>query len=273
MDICATVGVNGASYVARATSFDNELPELIAKAIINDGFALIDIWELCTAHFVPRNRYSRKALEAEMEGLGFSTGILHRQERREYSHLYREAMAEQLGQPSLPARPIPTKFKSNLQTRLSCLIAGAAGQRIGTVASALCRGALLSGLWASQRNDYPVTVRSGYSLAEVILSPEKIGYSGVSKPDLLLVLSSEGLSQVREQLTSLTEGDTLFIESGLLPVETRARVIPLELRGKAKRQEWSLKAIAGMLETMGIYPLGAFEEALGLGSQARPHID
>ncbi len=262
MDICATVGVNGASYVARTTSFDRELPDLIAEAILNEGFALIDIWELCTAHFVHHNRYSRKALEAGMEALGFSSGILYRREGREYAHAYRQAVANQFGQPSLPPRPLPTKYKHNLHTRLSCLIAGAAGQRIGTAASALCRGAILSGLWASQRNDYPVTVRSGYSLAEVILSPEKIAYTGVSKPDLIVLLSREGLRQVSAQIESLTGGESLFIESSLLPVETQARVVPLEARDAGKQKEWSLKAIARVVEVTGLYPLEALEEAL-----------
>ena len=262
MDICATVGVNGANYVARTTSFDSELPELIAEAILNDGFALVDIWELCTAYFVPHNRYSRKALEAEMRALGFASGILYRRAGGEYSRLYREALADPRGQTSLPPRPIAAKYSHRLDTRLSCLIAGSAGQRIGSAARALCRGALLSGLWASERTDYPVTVRSGYSLAEVILSPEEIGYRGVTKPDLLVVLSSEGLAQVRAQLSSLTEAEHLFIETGLLPVETHAQIVPLELRGKVKRQEWSLKAIGRLVETTGIYPLAAFEETL-----------
>jgi len=264
MDICATVGVNGASYVRRTTSFDHELPELIAEAILNDGFSLIDIWELCTAYFVPNNRYSRKALEAGMEGLGFSSGLLYHLERSEYSRLYRQATADQFRQSSLLPKPLPTNYTHKLNARLNCLIAGAAGQRIGTAASALCRGAVLSGLWASQRNDYPVTVRSGYSLAEVILSPEKIAYTGVNKPDMLVVLSREGLEQVRAQLESLEKEDTLFIEAGLLPVETRAKIISLELKGKEKQKDWNLKAIARVVEELDLYPLEALEEAVVL---------
>lgn len=266
MDICATVGVNGASYAARTTSFDHELPELIVQAILNDGFALIDIWELCTAHFVPHNHYSRKALEAELEKLGFSSGVVYRQERSEYGRAYREAVADQPGQASLTPRPLPAKYRHNLKTRLSCLMAGSAGQRIGTAARALCQGAILSGLWASQRNDYPVTVRSGYSLAEVVLSPKETGYPGIAKPDLLVILSHEGLAQVSAQLASQSKGDTLFIEASLLPVETQARVIPLELKGKEKQKDWSLSAIASVVEESGIYPLQALEAAVNISA-------
>jgi len=266
MDICATVGVNGASYVARTTSFDKRLDELIVEAILNEGFSLLDIWELCTAYFVPNNRYSRKSLEAGMQSLGFSTGVLYQQKRPEYALNYREAVVEQIRKPSLPPEPLPSKYNHNLQNRLSILIAGAAGQRIGTTARALCRAALLSGLWASERVDYPVTVRSGYSIAEVILSPEVIGYRGVAKPDLLLALSQEGLEKVGGILGELGLQDRIFIESSLLPVDTQARIYPLELQGKGKKQDWCQMAITEVVQTTNPFPLQAFHEALGNSS-------
>jgi len=53
LDICATVAVNGAGFAARTTIFDKALPDLMAEAIQIDGFALVDIWELCTAYLRP----------------------------------------------------------------------------------------------------------------------------------------------------------------------------------------------------------------------------
>ena len=55
---------------------------------------------------------------------------------------------------------------------------------------------MMSGLWATQRDDYPVSVMSGYSVSEVILSRDEILYMGIEKPDILAVLTPEGLSQV-----------------------------------------------------------------------------
>ncbi len=49
LDICATVAVNGAGYVWRGTAFDRELPDVIVEASNSESFALLDIWELCTA--------------------------------------------------------------------------------------------------------------------------------------------------------------------------------------------------------------------------------
>ena len=147
---------------------------------------------------------------------------------------------------------------------MSCVIAGAAGQKIGTAATALARGALLSGLWATQRDDYPVTVRSGHSLSEVILSSQEIRYLGVPRPDIVVALFEEGLKKVTPRLNQLTEQERLYINAKLLPVKTRAQVIPLNLRGKGRKKHWSLMAMAAVLRREGVYPLEAFRQAVAL---------
>ena len=175
MDICQTVAVNGASFVARTTSFDKGLPDLLVAAIQNEGFSLVDIWELCTAYYVPNNRFSKSLLENTLTSLNFPTGIIHQSTRPEYSQAYRQSVAEEAGKKPMPALPIQPRYKSDLDRRLGIVIAGAAGKKVNSAATLLCRGALLSGLWATQRNDYPVTVKSGHSVSEVILSSQEIG--------------------------------------------------------------------------------------------------
>ena len=70
LDICATVAVNGAGFVWRGTAFDRDLPDVIAEAVRSECFALLDIWELCTAYYVPNNEFTRKALESHASGAG-----------------------------------------------------------------------------------------------------------------------------------------------------------------------------------------------------------
>jgi pyruvate/2-oxoacid:ferredoxin oxidoreductase beta subunit len=194
LDICATVAVNGAGFVARTTAFDKSLPDLIAEAMQVDGFALIDVWELCTAYFAPANQFKKETLEKTLETLDFRTGILQRRERPEYSRAYRAAHQSELHQPTLEPHPLEAKYQSALTGRQGWVIAGAAGQKVGTAAAAFCRGAILSGLWASQHNDYPVTVKSGHSTADVILSAEPILHMGITQPDVMAVLFAEGLA-------------------------------------------------------------------------------
>jgi Pyruvate/2-oxoacid:ferredoxin oxidoreductase gamma subunit len=266
MDICQTVAVNGASFVARTTSFDKRLPEILATAIQNEGFSLVEAWELCTAYYVPNNHFSKSLLESTLRELNFPTGIIHQSNRPEYSQAYRQSVAGEAGKKPMPARPIQPKFESSLERRMGIVIAGAAGKKINSAATLFCRGAMLSGLWVTQRNDYPVTVKSGHSVSEVILAPMEIGYTGISKPDVMVLLFKEGLSTVRNQLKAMTPEDTLVISSDLLPIQTQARIIPLNLKGSerwGKRKEaWVVIALARVLSELKIFPPEAFKEAV-----------
>jgi Pyruvate/2-oxoacid:ferredoxin oxidoreductase gamma subunit len=257
--------VNGATFVARSMSYDKSLSELIAQAITHDGFALLDIWEMCTAYFVPNNRLNRQRLENMLVSAGFSTGILHQEERAEYSRAYRAAVSDQVGRSALPAHPLDTRYESSLASTLYCCIAGMAGKKIGTAAGMFSQGAILSGLWATQRNDYPVTVRSGYSVSEVVLSRDDTFQLGYSNPDLMVVLFPEGLKHERDRIASLTPEATLFIDTRLLPVTTGARVVPLDFSGTNRRKEyWAVMAMAEVLRYLPIYPLEALKEAVSL---------
>jgi 2-oxoglutarate ferredoxin oxidoreductase subunit beta len=194
LDICGTVAINGASFVARTTSFNKSLDELIVEAIRNEGFSLVDVWELCTAYYVPNNKFSKQALENTLSELNFPTGILKNKSHPEFSRAYREAVADQVSKPAMAPKTIEPKYDHGLDDRFNIIIAGAAGMKIGSVATLFSQGAVLSGLWAIQRNEYPVTVKSGHSVSEIVLSPQEILYTGISKPDLMVVLFPEGFA-------------------------------------------------------------------------------
>lgn len=271
MDICQTVAVNGASFVARTTSFDKGLPDLLVAAIQNEGFSLVDIWELCTAYYVPNNRFSKSLLQNTLTELHFPTGIIHLSARPEYSQAYRQSVAEEAGKVPMPAHPIQPKYKAELDQRLGIVIAGAAGKKINSAATLFCRGAVLSGLWTTQRNDYPVTVKSGHSVSEVILSPQEIGYTGINKPEVMILLFKEGLSTVHNQLDAMTENDVLVINGDLLPIDTRARLVPIDFkqtgRWANRKEYWAIIALARVLHEMRIYPMEAFKEAVSARSE------
>ena len=271
MDICQTVAVNGASFVARTTSFDKGLPDLLADAIQNDGFALVDIWELCTAYYVPNNRFSKSLLENTLSSLNLSTGILHQATRAEYSRAYKKSVAEEAGKIAMASHPILPTYHSNLVQKLGIIIAGAAGKKINSAATLFCRGAVLSGLWANQRNDYPVTVKSGHSISEIILSPKEIGFSGISKPEVMLLLFKEGSLSVQRQLAAMDEEDTLFINSEILPVKSQAKLVPIDFKQTgswaSKKEYWAIIALAKILMDEQLYPLEAFKEAVSARSK------
>ncbi len=270
LDVCAVAAASGAAYVFRGTAFDPDLPARIAEAIQTPGFALLDIWELCTAYYVPNNKFSRTALMQTLAQLNFPTGVLQKMDRPEFARAYRDSISN-LQSPISTPQPIEAKFTSPLTQTTRIILAGSAGGKVRSTASALAIGGMLSGLWATQRDDYPVSVMSGYSVSEVILSREEILYMGIDKPDILAVLSPEGLSQVPRQLRAMDETQTVYVVPELAEhVPTRARKIVLNFARPPSKKSLAVTATAAIIRHANLYPLDAFREAITVGQ--RPEI-
>lgn len=265
LDVCATAAASGGSYAYRGTSFDRDLPERIAEGIEHPGFSVLDIWELCTAYYVPKNRLSRKSLAETLDRLGFRTGLLQQRDVPEYGAAYRAAHAEVRGAPTIAPLPIAPTFRATLDRRFCLVAAGSAGGRVGSAVRTVARGAIASGLWAAQRNDYPVTVQSGHSVSELILSPEEIHYPGVTRPDALLIVSQDGRKKATRYLAVMREDDCVFVLPECADVETRARVIPIDPRRASVRlakTDVALAAVAAVVKYLDLLPRAALEAAV-----------
>jgi len=196
LDIAQTVAVNGATYVWRGTAFDPALDEQLEIALTHDGFALLDVWELCVAYYAAANRVGPKELQATMDQLGFVSGVIKRADRVEGSTALRGVWQGHVGKPVHLTNPLETTFSHNLDGPRAIIIAGAAGARVRTAGHVLGTAATLSGLWTTQRDDYPVTVRSGHSMSHILISPDPIHFTGIANPDVLFVLSEEGWEKI-----------------------------------------------------------------------------
>lgn len=262
LDLCATVAVNGAAYAWRGTSFDADLPERIAEAVRTPGFAVLDVWEPCTAYFVPNNKLSKKALYETLDRLGFATGVLTRRTLPEYAAAYREAHGEERGAPGLAGHPVAPLFRSRLDRRCHLVVAGSAGGRVRSAVRLVAEAALLSGLWAAQRDDYPITVRSGHSVSELVLSPEEIHYTGGRRPDALLLLSADGRQKAGRYLAEMRPGDRVFALPSEAAAVAQATVIdPALASGRVARGDLAVVAVAAMVRRLGVLPPEALEEA------------
>ena len=266
LDICATVAANGAGYVFRGTSFDKDLPTRIAEAVQADCFALLDIWELCTAYFVPNNQASKKTLTTLLDDLGLKAGLLRRADYPEYSGAYRKAALELRGPSQAASRPIPPRFASKLSASFRLVIAGSAGGKVKSTARLVGEAALLSGLWAAQRDDYPITVMTGHSIAEIILSPREIQYTGISRPDAMILLSREGAAKVGAQLAAMGPSDRVFALKDVADVKTRAAVSVIDASDLPRLGKGSLAlfCVARALKDLGVFPVEALEAAATL---------
>jgi pyruvate/2-oxoacid:ferredoxin oxidoreductase beta subunit/Pyruvate/2-oxoacid:ferredoxin oxidoreductase gamma subunit len=271
LDICGTVATNGAGYVYRGTSFDADLPERIAEAIDHPGFALADIWELCTAYYVPRNRLNRSSLYALLEELNFGTGVIARHDGAEYATAYREQAAQVEGGDVLPRVGLETRFSSSLDRPFRITLAGSAGAKVRSAAKLAGQAAILSGLWAAQRDDYPITVQSGHSVSELILSPEPIDYTGIRHPDALLILSDDGLAKSRGYLARMSETDRVFVLPAFAGLDTKARVKLIDPASGSERvpkKALALFAVAAMLRELDLFPQAALEAVAEMGPAA-----
>jgi len=270
LDICATVAVNGASYVYRGTSFDKDLPDRIAEAISQEGFSLLDIWELCTAYYVPNNDFSKTALMMTLAGMELPTGVIHREERPEYAAGYRAKYAEELGKPALPIKPIVPKYAARLDRKFHIVVAGSAGGKVRSAARFIGTAGVYAGLWATQRDDYPTTIMSGHSVSEIILGPTEITYTGILKPDALILLTQDGYKKVAHHLPRLTPEDWLFVVPEFAQVPTQARKVVLDFAAagvRTARKNTALIAIAAAMRQLDLYPMAAFEEAIRASSK------
>lgn len=276
LDICATVGVNGAAFTYRGTSFDDDLAKRIAEGIATPGFALLDIWELCTAYFVRTNRFSRRGIEQTMQELGFTPGVHHRRDVAEYADRYRAAHAGDAAKAPSGRRAIPTEFGSALRDPFTLVVAGSAGAKVRSAARLVGEAAIRSGLWVTQSDDYPVTVKSGHSVSTLVLSPEPVPLAGTAVPDALVVLSADGLAKARPMLAHMREGGAVLLVPGLGDVTTPARVEIVDLEsgdvpiGKASR---ALATLAAAVKRLGLFPVEALRGAAGEGPFAERNLE
>ncbi len=269
LDIAQTVAINGAGHVWRGTAFEKDLDARIEAALTYDGFALLDIWELCVAYYAASNNVNPKALVATMEALGLQAGLLHDAPRPEYAAALRAQGASQHGKPAAQGRPLPTRYPPPLDRRYTIVVAGSAGGRVRTAAKMIGLAATLSGLWATQRDDYPVTVRSGHSISELVLAPEEVRYTGVTVPDALFILSADGYHKTAHYLRTMPPTSRVFVVPEFADVATSAQktVLDPETLTGVPRNNWMLGLVAAGLGRLGLFdPEALLEAAAGISA-------
>ncbi|MGC9467981.1 MAG: thiamine pyrophosphate-dependent enzyme [Anaerolineae bacterium] len=242
LDIAQTVAVNGASYVWRGTAFEPDLDEQIETALTHNGFALLDIWELCVAYYASVNRVNPKQLKATMSELDLQEGVICRSDRVEGTQALQEGWASLRDAPAALSNALEVQYSSELDRAFSVVIGGAAGAHVRTAGHLLTTAATMSGLWTTQRDEYGVTVRSGHSISEVILSPEPIQYTGITEADVIFLFSEEAVAKTTARLGGSGRGQTLFVMQDLVPLlpddvmkKSEVRVLAADrLRGVAR---------------------------------------
>lgn len=259
-DICGTVAINGASFVARDSALDSGCVDLIERALRAPGFALVDLWELCVAYFVPANHLKPKGLFDLSQELGMPFGVIvERTPERRPAAVRGAVEAAGAGPRSAPELPWPG--------RVEICMAGSAGQRIRSAAGTMGEIAVGCGLFAAQSDDFPITVRRGHSISHLVIARRAIRYASVERPDVLLVLSEEGAHRAGELIASLEAEAVLVAGDEIGLPRTAARLVRIDLDAVEKlvgKPSAALAALAGGLiaaDVTGADALAAAAEA------------
>lgn len=268
LDACSLVKAVNGGFAARTTVFDKNLADLIAEAIAFKGFSVVDVWEYCTAYYVPRNQLNKEKMLKLLETYRLETGVLHKVERKEYIELYKETY---LNQPQKQTKQISlqTEFENNLMKKTGIIIAGAAGQKVKSSATVFGSSAILSGLYATQKDDYPITIMTGHSVSEIILDKKEINYTGIDNPDYMIVIAVEGLAKVKKLITQMDENSTIFVDEQLkqLLPETKAKVEVYPFKKSANaidRFSITILSLATFLARTNLFPVDALRKAVML---------
>ena len=264
-DLAGTVALNGASFVARKPSTDLDLFEVIARAIATPGFALMDIWELCTAYFVPANQFTGKLFNDYAARAGLQMGVIKEAQRPTF-----EAHAQQLIAQSEPPKPPPALtvgFTHGLTRRSGLLVAGSAGGKVRSAVGLVAQAAMMSGLHVNQKDDYPVTIKTGHSVSTLVLDPQPMRFGMVTTPDTVVILAPEGLHYIRAQLAKLPASTRVYADASLNLPATDATVIPVDttaLRRSVGKENIALALCAKALLDSGAIQVEALEAAVAL---------
>lgn len=252
-------------FFARHLATDADLPQALADAIAHPGFAMVEVLELCVGYGVPLNHLDGKSLRAMTERQGRPLGRrIDERTRPPFHEAYRDRFARRDGDGTAPVEAEGAPFGHRLARAVGLVVAGSAGERVQSSAAALCHAALRSGLFCTQKNDYPVTVGTGFSLSEVALSAERIVYTGIDRPDAVLITSAEGLREVRGRgdLARLATGATVIADESIAADVGVPGVIALPLRRELTPDHAALGALAALVARTAMLERSALHSAL-----------
>ncbi len=271
LDLLSLLRSAHAGFLARQLATDTDLSTVIADAIDYPGFSLVEVVELCTAYGTRWNELTGKTLREIVERQHYWLGEAEtEQERPTFRDLYRHQLKPPSASAADQSLPRPA-VRASLDRELHVVVAGSAGERVQSAASLLCRAALAAGLYSTQKNDNPITQGTGFSLAEIGLSPQPIEYTGMEFPDVVLAVSPEGWKELRANGTlARCRPETLLVLDAQLDASSvPGHLVPLALRSRATPKRAALAAVAAWLEEAEILPGEAWEAALASASSER----
>ncbi len=255
-DICGILRSVGARYVSRVVG-QKDFSDTLARAFGVAGFSLVEVMELCPNYGAKYN-----------PGLKIPE-LMERSDLPPLEHVAPERAPFELevrnGSPSLldGIPRVKTTHESSLRIPLKIMLGGSAGGRVQSAAGTFVKAAMSAGLHVTKKGRYPVTVGTGFSIAQIIVSPTPILYHGITVPDVAVIVSSDGLNYCRGILGRMT-GGTLYVDGELDVPGTGAEIMRCDFGKTAGAKQAALYALLFLLSQRKIFPLDAMRDAIGV---------
>ncbi len=247
-----------AGFIARKLATDKDLVSTIVEAIQYPGFSVVEIIELCTGYATKWNSMTKNDVQEILEKMdaGQLGTIVKRTDRQSYADLYKQSFPKK----ETPYKPKAIEAQKQIQTSLSVILSGSAGEGVQFAAKNLIETALKHGLNVMQKNDNPVTIGTGFSFSEVKLSSEEILYSGITEADYLLISSMDGLKRAKSLIKT---AKVILIDESLAAELTATNIHSFPFRKLAKDpQNTNLLMLGYLFKLVPELDLGLFLETI-----------
>ncbi len=253
-DIVKLAHVSGAAYSARATSIKT-YTDVMKDAIEVNGFSIVEFSSLCTS-------YAFKKLDQLQEVIEPPEVFKNERIPVRVHHRDTKSLFDKLD-------VIDKHFDSKIDSRLGVILAGSAGGGVQSAAKMLATAGMLSGLHATMKGEYPVTVGTGFSVAEVILSRSYVNYTGLEKPDVVIIVSEDGLNKIKGKIK---DNDILIIDSSL-KTDDFPDAIYVDFNRKAGKRGAALAALAYWMKKSGLMDIESLKKAVSSHKYSRILLD
>ncbi len=245
----------GASYACRIIP-QSDCSDKLAEAIEITGFSLAEIHALCPAYVVKKYK----------DYLKYNPFIEETLRNKREPHGVHIKQTDSLFD-TIPK--LNNTFLSNLEGRTSVTIAGSAGGGGQLAAEILAIAGIASGLKVTKKGEYPITVGTGFSVAEVILSREEINYTGIESPDVFIIVSQDGLDKIKGQITE----ESYIIADSSLEIVGGREVVKEDFRKLSGKKGAAFTAIAYWLYKSGIITVDALRAAAEIHKHSEILLD
>lgn len=231
----------GANFAIRVNDIKN-YTTVLEEAYATPGFSLVELASLCTSYGMKKIAEFHEFIEPEERltknrPVGFSP-------RRETSSLFSNL------------KGLDKSFTAQIKEQMGIVIAGSAGGGVQSAAKTLAQAGILAGLHTTMKGEYPITVGTGFSVAEVILSKEPINYTGLENPQAVLVVTDDGWLKVKDRIK---EDSLVYVDDSIKEVEGYAQKPFFKNAGKKGA---ALAAIAYWLQESKVLPVAAMHKVV-----------